>query len=98
MWEHLFKYDVLDFVLCDIIGFVDITLWISWDWCNFWQIPLFEELLGEYLCILAKNDAVIFALGIIGIYIHQIHQLVLSLICVPERVTILDMGQMYVLV
>ena len=81
------KYGNMMLKICsDIVGLIDITLWGNWNWCNVWHITWFEELLGEYLCVSTQEIYVLIcALGIIVIYIHQIHHIIVYLIFLSER-------------
>ena len=77
------KHDIINLFLCEIILFVNIILWGNWNWSNVWHIPGFEELLNNYHCVFYKeiNDVLIDT-RIIVVYVHQIHQLIVSLISV----------------
>ena len=69
--------------LCGILGFIDIIIQQDCNWCGFQYIPWFGELLSDLLCVSTKElDTVLFAQGVIRIYVHQLQNFIVALIFV----------------
>ena len=76
------------FFLCEILWIIYIILWVNCNWSNIWYITLFEKLLSYcHFVSYQEIDSVLVAISIIGVYIRQLHHLVLYLISVSERIT-----------